>query len=155
MLILGIPLLDTILVTIQRIREGRSPFRADKNHIHHKFLVLGFDHYEAVFLIYLLHSLLVVFAYLLRFESDFLIVLVSGVFSLGVISFFKLASATGWRRRRCGRCCLPPRRSRCGTSGAGPAGGGATARGWASACPAGTTCAPRRSAAPSAARLFR
>jgi UDP-GlcNAc:undecaprenyl-phosphate GlcNAc-1-phosphate transferase len=102
LLILGIPMLDTILVTIQRLREGRSPFRADKNHIHHKFLVLGFDHYEAVFLIYLLHSLLVVFAYLLRFESDFLIVLVSGVFSLGVISSFKLASATGWRAHRHG-----------------------------------------------------
>ena len=69
-MILGLPLLDTAMVIGERLYEGRSPFLPDKNHIHHKLLTLGFDHYEAVFVIYLLQTLLVAAAYFLRFETD-------------------------------------------------------------------------------------
>jgi UDP-N-acetylmuramyl pentapeptide phosphotransferase/UDP-N-acetylglucosamine-1-phosphate transferase len=41
---LSYPMLDTLRVFSIRIREGRSPFSADKNHIHHRFLSLGFSH---------------------------------------------------------------------------------------------------------------
>ena len=40
-LLLALPILDTLSVMVQRIGEGRSPFSADKNHIHHKLLALG------------------------------------------------------------------------------------------------------------------
>ena len=52
LLLLGLPILDTFAVMAQRIYEKRSPFSPDKNHIHHKLLSLGFDHYEAVLVIY-------------------------------------------------------------------------------------------------------
>jgi UDP-GlcNAc:undecaprenyl-phosphate GlcNAc-1-phosphate transferase len=58
-MILGLPIVDTLLVMGQRLYEARSLFLPDKNHIHHRLLVLGFDHYEAVFVIYLLQSILV------------------------------------------------------------------------------------------------
>jgi len=41
-----------------RLREGRSPFSADKNHLHHRLLGLGFEHFEAVACIYLLQGAL-------------------------------------------------------------------------------------------------
>ena len=73
LLILGLPIVDTGIVMAQRIREGRSPFSPDKNHIHHRLLALGLHHYEAVFVIYALQTLLVATAYFVRYESDWLI----------------------------------------------------------------------------------
>ena len=69
-LLLAIPILDTLSVMVQRIGEGRSPFSPDKNHIHHKLLALGFDHHEAVMVIYSVQAALFVAAYFLRYESD-------------------------------------------------------------------------------------
>jgi UDP-GlcNAc:undecaprenyl-phosphate GlcNAc-1-phosphate transferase len=60
---------------------------------------LGIDHYEAVFAIYVLQSVLILAAYFLRFESDLLIVSLYLVFCLTVVGFLQLASATGWRIR--------------------------------------------------------
>lgn len=37
-----IPAFDVIRVVIVRIRNGQNPFEPDKNHIHHKFLAMGF-----------------------------------------------------------------------------------------------------------------
>ena len=48
LLLLGLPILDTLTVMAVRIREGRSPFAADRRHLHHRLLALGFDHFEAV-----------------------------------------------------------------------------------------------------------
>ena len=73
LIILGLPVLDTIAVMTQRMYEGRSPFSADKNHIHHKLLAIGFDHYEAVLLIYVVQSTLVIAAYKFLYESDLLL----------------------------------------------------------------------------------
>lgn len=38
------PLLDTLRVFTLRLTKGQSPFQADKTHIHHKLLKLGFSH---------------------------------------------------------------------------------------------------------------
>lgn len=99
LLLLGLPILDTLLVIGQRIYEKRSPFSADKNHIHHKLLTLGFDHYEAVFIIYVLQSILVVSAYFLRFQSDLVIVGSYLVFCMLIIVFFRLAHIKQWKLR--------------------------------------------------------
>ncbi|TCV79111.1 MraY family glycosyltransferase [Sulfurirhabdus autotrophica] len=96
-LILGLPILDTFMVMSQRLYERRSPFSPDKNHIHHKLLALGFDHYEAVLLIYLTQSILVLGAFFLRFESDVLVFSTYLMFCAAVIVFFRVALNTGWR----------------------------------------------------------
>ncbi len=70
LLLLGLPLLDTIGVMLQRLKEGRSPFVADKNHLHHKLLAMGLSHYEAVLMIYFVQAMLVTLAYLLRWQSE-------------------------------------------------------------------------------------
>jgi len=68
--LLGLPIIDTVLVMSQRVREGRSPFSPDNNHIHHKLLQVGLDHYAAVLAIYLVQALLVTAAYFLRYHTD-------------------------------------------------------------------------------------
>ncbi|MDH4153139.1 MAG: undecaprenyl/decaprenyl-phosphate alpha-N-acetylglucosaminyl 1-phosphate transferase [Nitrospira sp.] len=72
--LLGLPFLDTIGVTAQRLAEGRSPFVGDRSHIHHKLLKLRLTHYEAVTVIYLIQAGMLGLAYLLRWQSDRLIV---------------------------------------------------------------------------------
>ena len=72
--LLGLPLLDTIGVMLQRLKEGRSPFKADKNHLHHKLLAMGLSHYEAVLMIYLLQGTLVALAYTLRWQTELAVV---------------------------------------------------------------------------------
>lgn len=97
-MILGLPILDTLMVMGQRIYEGRSPFSPDKNHIHHKLLALGFDHYEAVVLIYLVQSVLVLGGFFLCYQSDLLILSLYLLFCVTVIVSFRVAAATGWRK---------------------------------------------------------
>ncbi len=98
-LLLALPILDTLSVMVQRLSEGRSPFSADKNHIHHKLLALGFDHHEAVMVIYAVQAALFVLAYFMRFESDLLIIgVVTACFGLA-LTVFQTAARTGWRFR--------------------------------------------------------
>lgn len=49
-----IPVFDVIRVIIVRVRAGNSPFEPDKNHIHHKFLAMGFTARKAMITILLI-----------------------------------------------------------------------------------------------------
>jgi UDP-GlcNAc:undecaprenyl-phosphate GlcNAc-1-phosphate transferase len=98
-LLLALPILDTTSVMVQRISEGRSPFSADKNHIHHKLLKLGLGHHEAVMVIYVIQAALFVMAYFLRYESDLLILGVVIAFFVATITVLQLAARSGWRLR--------------------------------------------------------
>lgn len=99
LLILGLPVVDTLLVMGSRIARGVSPFRPDRNHFHHKLLALGFDHYEAVLLIYALQALFILLACALRYESDGLILGVYAVLFLALAVFFPVARGLRWRLR--------------------------------------------------------
>jgi UDP-GlcNAc:undecaprenyl-phosphate GlcNAc-1-phosphate transferase len=54
LLTFSIPIIDTAVVMIRRIREKRSPFSADKNHFHHTLLRIGLTHSQSVMTIYFL-----------------------------------------------------------------------------------------------------
>jgi UDP-GlcNAc:undecaprenyl-phosphate GlcNAc-1-phosphate transferase len=99
LLILGLPVVDTLLVMGDRMGRGVSPFRPDRNHFHHKLLVLGFDHYEAVLAIYGLQALFVLLAFFLRYESDIVILGVYGGLFGGLAVFFPVAQGLPWRIR--------------------------------------------------------
>jgi UDP-GlcNAc:undecaprenyl-phosphate/decaprenyl-phosphate GlcNAc-1-phosphate transferase len=49
--ILIIPLFDTLRVFILRISQGRSPFSADRQHIHHNLNDLGYSHLQTTLII--------------------------------------------------------------------------------------------------------
>ena len=44
--VLGVPIFDTIRVSLTRIKHHKSPFVADKNHIHHLLLRTGLSHLQ-------------------------------------------------------------------------------------------------------------
>ena len=50
--VLVIPLLDFALAMIRRLRAGKSPFAADRQHLHHRLLDMGHSHLRAVLLLY-------------------------------------------------------------------------------------------------------
>jgi UDP-GlcNAc:undecaprenyl-phosphate/decaprenyl-phosphate GlcNAc-1-phosphate transferase len=102
LLLLGIPIMDTLAVMLTRIRAGRSPFSADSNHLHHRLLALGFAHREAVLLIYLMQVALVLLAYFLRFESDSEVVIAFCGFAGVVLGLLRRATRVGWRLRYLG-----------------------------------------------------
>ncbi len=84
----GVPLLDTVGVMGQRLAEGRSPFIGDRNHIHHKLLATGLSHRQAVTWIYVVHGAMVCCAYLLRWQSDLVLLAVYALFACAVLSVF-------------------------------------------------------------------
>ncbi|MHC5063577.1 MAG: glycosyltransferase family 4 protein [Planctomycetota bacterium] len=49
---LGVPIFDTLYSMLRRISERRSPFAADKGHIHHRLLERGFRPVQVVMLLY-------------------------------------------------------------------------------------------------------
>jgi UDP-GlcNAc:undecaprenyl-phosphate GlcNAc-1-phosphate transferase len=50
--ILIIPLLDFGLAVLRRVSAGKSPFSADRKHLHHRLLDMGHSHLHAVLLFY-------------------------------------------------------------------------------------------------------
>jgi UDP-GlcNAc:undecaprenyl-phosphate GlcNAc-1-phosphate transferase len=52
-LILGVPIFDTLFAIGRRLKDGKHPFEADNKHIHHLLLRAGFNKREAVLWIYL------------------------------------------------------------------------------------------------------
>jgi UDP-GlcNAc:undecaprenyl-phosphate/decaprenyl-phosphate GlcNAc-1-phosphate transferase len=110
LLLIGVPIIDTLGVMVRRISEGRSPFSSDRNHLHHKLLYLGFSHRQAVILIYALQAALFLLAYFLRFESDWLITAVFCAFAFAVLGTLRWVGRSGWRVREQVEIPLPSAR---------------------------------------------
>ena len=49
---LGVPILDTTLSFLRRLARRQNPFKADREHLHHRLLGLGLSHRNAVFTLY-------------------------------------------------------------------------------------------------------
>ncbi|GEP83758.1 putative phospho-N-acetylmuramyl-pentapeptide-transferase [Staphylococcus piscifermentans] len=52
MVILAVPFIDTLFAMIRRAKKGQKIMQADKSHLHHKLLKLGYTHRQTVVLIY-------------------------------------------------------------------------------------------------------
>lgn len=74
--ILILPIVDTLNVIIIRLINGKSPFDADKNHIHHKLLKLNLTHRRSAFYIILYYLFVVSLAYYLRHINVNLLLLI-------------------------------------------------------------------------------
>lgn len=74
LLVLGLPILDTMVAVIRRLKEHKSPFSADRSHIHHKLIDLGLDQRQAVRLLYA----------------------VSAIMAVSAVIFAVFGSSTGW-----------------------------------------------------------
>lgn len=69
--ILVVPLMDFGLAVIRRLRAGKSPFSADRKHLHHRLLDMGHSHLHAVLIFYAWTAVVAV-SCLLMFVADVL-----------------------------------------------------------------------------------
>lgn len=70
LLVLALPLLDTLLSILRRWLRGKPVFGADEHHLHHRLLAIGLTHVRAVVLLYVLAAALAVFGVVLAFGPD-------------------------------------------------------------------------------------
>ena len=61
-----IPVFDTLRVFAERIWKGKSPFHADKSHIHHLLTNAGYSHALAAKLICIVHAVILMSMYWLK-----------------------------------------------------------------------------------------
>ncbi|MBX5438581.1 MAG: undecaprenyl/decaprenyl-phosphate alpha-N-acetylglucosaminyl 1-phosphate transferase, partial [Thermoflavifilum sp.] len=73
--ILVIPFFDTLRVIVFRLLHKTSPFKADRNHIHHILLDCGLNHFQASAMLYVANGLFIALAYVLRRTNPNLLIL--------------------------------------------------------------------------------
>jgi len=90
LLVLAVPMLDTLLVVIYRIRRKAPILVGDRNHLAHRLMRIGFSHRQAVVLLWCVGGLLGILALLLPTLKPYQAVLVfcHAVGFAAVIAFF-------------------------------------------------------------------
>ncbi|WP_093803306.1 MraY family glycosyltransferase [Streptomyces sp. Wb2n-11] len=56
--IIAIPVADLLLAIVRRTWQGKSPFAADRGHLHHRLLEIGHSHSRAVLIMYFWSALI-------------------------------------------------------------------------------------------------
>ncbi|QXV67094.1 undecaprenyl/decaprenyl-phosphate alpha-N-acetylglucosaminyl 1-phosphate transferase [Mucilaginibacter achroorhodeus] len=70
------PIFDTLRVFVLRVFTGKSPFLADRNHIHHRILGLGFTHLQTVLLLAIVNIGLIFIAYFFSYLGNFTLMMI-------------------------------------------------------------------------------
>lgn len=73
--VLIIPIFDTLRVFVIRILHKKSPFVADRNHIHHRLLDLGLTHLEATSILIITNVVFIAIIYFLQGWGNFYLIL--------------------------------------------------------------------------------
>ncbi|MBE6991053.1 MAG: undecaprenyl/decaprenyl-phosphate alpha-N-acetylglucosaminyl 1-phosphate transferase [Ruminococcaceae bacterium] len=68
-LILGVPIFDTVTAFFRRIIKGQAPWKADRSHIHHKLIDMGYSQKQSVAILYLVTAILGLSAVMLTTEG--------------------------------------------------------------------------------------
>lgn len=91
--ILFFPLLDTIRIFfIRLVVHKKSPFVADKNHIHHKFLSFGLSHKKTTTIIVFINSILIVSSFYFKnldIHLQLVLLLIIGTCLYSIFFFLK------------------------------------------------------------------
>ncbi len=83
LLVLGLPIVDALWIILGRLLRGRSPFRGDRTHLHHRLAELGLSSNQIVFIFYGLCVLFGTLALVLASRTQKLYVLGGMVLLLG------------------------------------------------------------------------
>jgi len=85
LLVLGVPIIDTLWIITRRVLRGRSPFEPDRGHFHHRLLDLGLTHKGAVLLIYAMSAVLAILSIALAGGSGPLYAFMAVVVGSGLV----------------------------------------------------------------------
>ncbi|WP_414491284.1 glycosyltransferase family 4 protein [Sutcliffiella horikoshii] len=93
-LILGVPVIDTVLAIIRRLINRKPITQPDKKHLHHQILSLGFSHRNTVLLIYSISSFFSLMALFLSRDYFSIVFFITIIFGLlgSIFTFYSLKS---------------------------------------------------------------
>ena len=92
-LILGIPIFDICFAVIRRLAKGQNPMTADREHVHHRLIDMGFDQKQSVMITYMLSALLGLAAVVLTGSGEVKALLLLGsIFIVGGLGFWTIFS---------------------------------------------------------------
>jgi UDP-GlcNAc:undecaprenyl-phosphate GlcNAc-1-phosphate transferase len=86
MLLLAIPIIDTIFVFLRRILQGKSPFWGDRSHLHHKLLDAGMSKNQVAMFYWTITAILGIAALNLNAESKFYTIIGISVLLIGFLT---------------------------------------------------------------------
>ena len=87
-LILGVPIFDICFAFFRRIAKGQNPMVADRGHVHHRLIDMGFSQKQAVAICYMLTAILGLSAVVLTSSGALkALILIGAVFVVGAIGF--------------------------------------------------------------------
>jgi len=96
-MILGLPIVDTILLIIFRAIKKKAPFRKSRDHLALKISALGLGPLVTIFLMYLLCFIFAACGVILaRVNSLFAVVIISSVFLVSIGIFIKLVKVEAY-----------------------------------------------------------
>ena len=88
-LVLGLPIFDICFAVVRRVSHGQSPMHADRGHVHHRLIDMGFSQKQAVAISYMLSAILGMAAVVLTNDGETqALILIAVVVFVGVISFW-------------------------------------------------------------------
>ncbi len=80
----GLPILETLLSVVRRLISGRPVFTADREHIHHKLLQMGFSHRQVVIVLYAVSAVFAMLSLFLLWPTGSTLGLVLAVVGTGI-----------------------------------------------------------------------
>lgn len=108
--VLCIPVFDTVRVMVMRILRGTSPFHADKTHLHHLFIEMGFSHIGTTISILLL-NLSVIFGWYISYKCGagaatqlYIVIALSLLVTVGFYYGLRFCGKHGWAPYRFMQC---------------------------------------------------
>lgn len=87
-LILGVPIFDICFAFLRRIAKGQNPMRADRGHVHHRLIDMGFSQKQSVAISYLITAILGLAAVVLTSSGEIkAMILIGAIVVVGAIGF--------------------------------------------------------------------
>lgn len=94
--VLSVPIFDTLRVILTRLKKHKSPFVADKNHVHHLLLSTGLNHIQTTCMLLSVSLLLILLAILGRNWNMWLLIIID--FAICTILTFILWRVVSYRK---------------------------------------------------------
>ena len=96
-LMLGLPIFDTCFAFIRRIAHGQSPMHADRSHVHHRLIDMGFNQKQAVAILYAISATLGLTAVVLTSSGEVkAVVLLAAVLAAILVGACIIYGAEHW-----------------------------------------------------------
>ena len=95
-IILGVPIFDTTFAIFRRLLNGKSIAEADKGHLHHRLLKLGFSQRKTVLILYAISAIFGLCAiFVAKTNSKRAVYLAVAIFLITIFLANKLGLITG------------------------------------------------------------